>query len=245
MKATAQEIEQALWLLSDQQKREFLPYFFKTGRGEYGEGDKFIGVVIPKQRQLVKSISDVDFNEIDLLLNSEYHECRMTALLYLTEKYKKAKNDRTVRDSIFNFYLSHSNGINNWDLVDLSAPYIVGQHLFLYYNMDEATDFLTALANKDNLWLQRIAIVSTLYFIRQNVFIPTLTVSSVLEHHSHDLIHKAVGWMLREVGKRDIEREENFLLEDSRYKQLPRTMLRYAIERFDETKRQAYLKGNI
>lgn len=245
MSQTAYDIEQSLWILSDEQKRNFLPYFFKTGKGQYGEGDKFIGVVIPKQRELVKQLNDVDFAELDKLLNSEYHECRMTALLYLTEQYKKAQNDKSSRDDIFDFYLSHHRGINNWDLVDLSAPYIVGQHLFLYYHTDEATDFLSELARKDNLWQQRIAVVSTLYFIRQQVYAPTFAIAAELEHHEHDLIHKAVGWMLREVGKLDIDEEEKFLLGNSRYKNLPRTMLRYAIERFEETKRQAYLKGMI
>lgn len=237
---TATDIEKILFELSDPQKKEFLPYFFKTGKGQYGEGDKFIGVVVPKQRMIVKQVEDISFEEIDKLLHSEYHECRLTGLLLLVKAYKKASKNGDRQKSIYDFYIGHYASVNNWDLVDLTAPNIVGAYL-----LDKPHDRLFEYAHSNHLWLQRIAIVSTFAFIRNGESDTTFEISKVLLHHEHDLIHKAVGWMLREVGKRNFDAEYNFLIENDRYKTMPRTMLRYAIEKFPENLRQNFLKGKI
>jgi 3-methyladenine DNA glycosylase AlkD len=237
---TAKQIKAELFDLSDEQKREFLPYFFKTGEGQYGFGDKFIGVVVPKQRALVKTHKTMQLSEIEILLNDEYHECRLTALLFLMENFKNAQKDLALQKQIYDFYISHYQQINNWDLVDLTAPKIVGEYLF-----DKNSDELITFAHSKNLWLQRISIIATYTFIHKNRFEPTFEIAKILLNHPHDLIHKAVGWMLREVGKRDYEAELTFLLENDRYKTMPRTMLRYAIEKFDEPVRQDFLKGRI
>ena len=237
---TAFQIKQELFALADEQKREFLPYFFKTGEGQYGYGDKFIGVVVPKQRALIKQYKALELTEIEILLNDEYHECRLTALLFLVEMYKKNKNNPEQQKSIYQFYIANFQRINNWDLVDLSAPYILGNYL-----LDKNYDELLHYAASDHLWTQRIAIISTLEFIRAERFEPTFEISKILLNHSHDLIHKAVGWMLREVGKKDYNAEYQFLTEENRYQKMPRTMLRYAIEKFPENIRQKFLKGKI
>ncbi|MDR0830961.1 MAG: DNA alkylation repair protein [Prevotellaceae bacterium] len=237
---TANEIKNELFVLSDEQKREFLPYFFKTKEGQYGFGDKFIGVVVPKQRALVKKYKTLQLSEIQILLNDEYHECRLTALLFLVENFKNAKKDLALQKKIYNFYIANYQRINNWDLVDLTAPNIVGEYL-----LDKNSDELITFAHSENLWLQRISIVATYTFIRQNRFEQTFEIAKILLNHPHDLIHKAVGWMLREAGKRDYDAELEFLLENDRYKTMPRTMLRYAIEKFNEPLRQDFLKGKI
>ncbi|MDR1545024.1 MAG: DNA alkylation repair protein [Prevotellaceae bacterium] len=241
---TAQQIKQELFALSEVQKREFLPCFFKTGEGQYGYGDKFIGVVVPKIREAVrKSDSDNYRNslpEIEKLLNDEYHECRMAALFFLVKNFKKAKNNPTQQKEIYDFYIANYQRINNWDLVDLSAPSIVGEYL-----LDKNADILHQYAKSESLWLQRISIMATFSFIKKNRFEPTFEIAKILLIHPHDLIHKAVGWMLREVGKRNYDAELRFLLENDRYKTMPRTMLRYAIEKFDESIRQDFLKGRI
>ena len=240
---TAKEIKEELFLLSDPQKRDFLPYFFKTGKGQYGEGDLFIGVVMPKQREIVKKYGGMEFEELSILLNDEYHECRMVALQFLVNMFQKSK-DNSLKEAVFNFYINSLSGINNWDLVDLSAPQIVGGFL-----MDKDKSLLYDFAVNENLWIQRIAVLSTFAFIKKNIFADTLAISRILLHHRHDLIHKAVGWMLREVGKRDLEVELAFLdsLDESTqkpvYSVMPRTMLRYAIEKFPEELRLQYLKG--
>lgn len=235
---TAEFIKQELFSLADEEKRQFLPYFFKTGEGQYGYGDKFIGVVVPKQRALVKYHKSLDISQIELLLNDEYHECRATGLFFLVEQMKEAKRDEAAQRTIYDFYIANHQRINNWDLVDLSAPDIVGSYLA---NKDK-TD-LNTFALSDNLWLQRIAIVATLNFIRKGILLPTFEISKLLLNNRHDLIHKAVGWMLREAGKKDFDAEYKFLVENNRYKTMPRTMLRYAIEKFSEDMKQRFLKG--
>jgi 3-methyladenine DNA glycosylase AlkD len=226
------QIKGDLLQLSNPEKAKNLSRFFKTGKGQYGEGDVFLGIPVPEQRRIAKRYVDLPLNDLQELLSSEIHEHRLTALLILVSKYGKA--DNSGKDKIFGFYLKNTENINNWDLVDLTAPKIVGDHLF---NKD--TSILFKLAKSNNLWERRIAILSTFKFIRNNDFEDALSIAKLLLHDKHDLIHKAVGWMLREIGKRDQEIEEQFL---SKYHmQMPRTMLRYAIEKFEENKRKFYL----
>ncbi len=206
--------------------------FFKTGKGEYGEGDIFWGIKMPKQRVIAKNNLDISLSEIKKLLNSKIHEQRMTALLILTYQYKKA--DEQTKKNIFDFYLKNTTRINNWDLVDATCPHIVGEYL-----LDKPRDVLYKLARSNNLWEKRIAIVTTWWFIRNDDFIDTLEISRILLSDKHDLIHKAIGWMLREVGKRDRKEEELFL--DKYWDKMARVTLRYAIERFPEKLRLEYL----
>ena len=191
-----------------------------------------LAVPVPQQRKVAKKYYNISLNELQELLNSKIHEYRLTALLILVAKYKKANNE--IKSSIFNFYLKNTKNIDNWDLVDLSAPKIVGEFLF---NKDKK--ILYKLAKSKNLWERRISILSTFTFIKNNSFTDALKISQLLLNDSHDLIHKAVGWMLREIGKRDQNVEEKFL---KKYcLNMPRKMLRYAIEKFDEKKRKYYL----
>lgn len=236
---TANEIKQALFQLSDPQKKEYLPYFFKTGKGEYGEGDLFIGVVVPLQRQLVKKYKTMALEEIEILLNDAYHECRLTALLFLVNMFNRSKDPRE-RQQFYDFYIARVDNINNWDLVDLSARDIVGGYLW-----DKSREPLYKFAREEHLWLQRISIVSTYYFLKREDYRDTLALSDILLHHPHDLIHKAVGWMLREVGKMAPEVLHHYLIEMHRYQKMPRTMLRYAIEKYPEETRQDFLKNRI
>lgn len=233
------DIKKELLRIGNEEKRLHLSRYFKTGKGEYGEGDLFIGVTVPQQREIVKKIGDIPLQEISLLLHDAYHECRLTGLLFLIQYYRKTK-ENTAKETYFHFYLQHLSCINSWDLVDLSAPDIVGAHLF-----DKERIILYQLANESHLWKKRIAIVSTHYFIRNQDFSTTFALSDLLLSHSHDLIHKAVGWMLREVGKRNYEVALHYLQEDKKYQCMPRTMLRYAIERFPEDIRQQFLKNLI
>jgi len=213
-----------------------LQRFFKTGKGEYGEGDVFYGIKVPVQRTIAKQFKDLSLDHIKTLILSEVHEERLIAAFILVDQYKKG--DEKKKKIIFDFYLKNRKGINNWDLVDLSAPKIVGAHL-----IDKEKDLLYKFARSKDLWEKRISIISTQRFIREYFFEDTLKISEILLHDKHDLIHKAVGWMLREVGNRDIKTEEEFL--QKHYKTMPRTMLRYAIEKFPEQKRKAYLEGKI
>ncbi|NCS87533.1 MAG: DNA alkylation repair protein [Ignavibacteria bacterium CG2_30_36_16] len=213
-----------------------LQRFFKTGKGDYGEGDVFLGVKIPPIRALVKKYNGLIIDDAVKLLQSKIHEERMTALLLLVQKFKKANEDE--KRKIYTLYIANTKKINNWDLVDLSAPNIVGEYLF-----GKSYDELIARAKSELLWNKRIAVIATFAFIKKGVFEPTFKIAELLINDKHDLIHKAIGWMLREIGKRDIEAEEEFL--QIHYKQMPRTMLRYAIEKFPEEKRQNYLKGRI
>lgn len=226
------QIKRDLLELSNPEKAKKLSGFFKTGKGQYGEGDVFLGIPVPEQRKVAKKYIDLSIQDLQELLSSIIHEHRLTALLILVTKYEKA--DNPGKEEIFNFYLKNTEYINNWDLVDLSAPKIVGDYL---HKKDRS--ILFKLAKSNNLWERRIAILSTFKFIRYNDFEDALSISEQLLHDEHDLIHKAVGWMLREIGKRDKEVEEGFL--SKYYMQMPRTMLRYAIEKFDENKRKFYL----
>lgn len=220
--------------LADPEKAAILSRFFKTGKGQYGEGDIFLGVMVPGQRRIAKKYETLSLKDIRKLLSSKIHEHRLVALIILVNQYKKG--DEHDRDKIVDFYLRYSKYINNWDLVDLSAPNIPGEYLL---NKDRAV--LYRLARSKNLWERRIAIMSTFAFIRKNDFEDALRISALLLHDDHDLIHKAVGWMLREVGKRDFKAEEDFLKEH--YRVMPRTMLRYAVERFDQTKKRLFMYG--
>jgi 3-methyladenine DNA glycosylase AlkD len=210
--------------------------FFKTGPGQYGEGDKFLGLTVPMMRGLVRKYRQLDDASALELLDSSWHEERLVALMLMVEAYGRGDDSRRAR--IHRAYLANTRQINNWDLVDASAGDIVGGHL-------EAADIalLERLAGSENLWERRIAIVSTFHFIKRNEFRPTLKVAELLLRDPHDLIHKAAGWMLREVGKRDRKMLDGFL--KKHYQQMPRAMLRYAIERHPERIRKQYLAGTI
>tara|TARA_Y100000310_G_scaffold160404_1_gene160165 strand:+ start:1939 stop:2640 length:702 start_codon:yes stop_codon:yes gene_type:complete len=209
--------------------------FFKTGPGQYGQGDIFIGVTVPNTRKVAKAHSNLPLKEVESLLKSKIHEERLCALLLLVHKYNTPPGERK---KIVSFYLKNTKLVNNWDLVDLSADKILGPH---FIDQDKST--LYKLANSKNLWEKRISILTTFHFIKNNQFTDTLKIAKILLNDKHDLIHKAIGWMLREIGNRSLKTEESFL--KKHYKKMPRTMLRYAIEKFPETKRQAYLKGKI
>jgi 3-methyladenine DNA glycosylase AlkD len=208
--------------------------FFKTGKGEYAEGDKFLGIRVPELRKWAKEYIEISIYDAFELLRSELHEVRLLALFVLVAKYS-AKNNPD-KEVIYRSYLDHTEFINNWDLVDCSAEHIVGAHLF---NGDKKPVY--QLADSKSLWERRIGIMSTFHFIKRNHFPDTLAIAEMLLKDKEDLIHKAVGWMLREIGKRDLQVEESFLVKF--YKEMPRTMLRYAIEKFPETDRLAYLHG--
>ena len=223
-------------LLASPERARFLAGFFKTGPGEYGEGDVFLGISVPAVRAVAKKHTGLPLAGIRKLLHSRAHEVRLAALLVLVEKYTLA--DDAGRKEIFNFYIANAKSVNNWDLVDLSAAKIAGNYLLDKGNEEKSV--LSRLAKSSSLWERRIAIVATYEFIRSNDFEHTFKISEMLLGDRHDLIHKAVGWMLREVGKRSQEAEEEFLRKHA--KQLPRTALRYAIERFGEGKRQHYLR---
>lgn len=234
------DLKSILKNLGNDEKAAQLQRFFKTGKGEYGEGDKFYGVTVPQIRLIEKTNSPLSLEIIEHLLADEYHECRMLGVLSLVSLFKRAKKDPLQRKTIYDFYISHADRINNWDLVDVSAPWIVGGYL-----ADKPGEDLCRFAQSDLLWLQRIAIVGTQHRIKKKDFEYTFLVAEKLLHHPHDLIHKAVGWMLREVGDADLAAERSFLDKGKRYKSMPRTMLRYAIEKFPEPLRQKYLKGEI
>ena len=220
------QILQALRIAAKPEKVAVLSRFFKTGKGQYGEGDRFLGVMVPQTRQVARQFKDVPLCLVEELLSSEWHECRLCALLILIEKYKN-----TPVQEIVDFYLAHTRGVNNWDLVDLSAPYLLGQHLL----SQEDHSVLYRLAQSSVLWEQRIAMVSTLMLIRNGKFEDTINLAEFFIDARHDLMQKAVGWMLREVGKRDELLLINFLNSHSR--KMPRTMLRYAVERLVPEKR--------
>jgi len=229
-------IHNDLLQLANEQIAEHSQRFFKTGKGEYGEGDIFLGIRVPLLRRLVKKYGGISIAEVRKLLHSKFHEERLLAVLMLVQLFKSA--DESVQKQVYDLYLENTEFINNWDIVDISASNIVGAHL---YEKDKAP--LYDLVQSKNLWERRIAIIATFYFIRQNEFDDTLKLAEILLNDKEDLIHKAVGWMLREVGKREIELEEEFLQEH--YKIMPRTMLRYAIEKFTETSRKMYLRGEV
>ena len=213
-------------------KAKAAAWFFKTGEGQYGHGDAFLGVTVPEQRRIAKRFAALPQGELRTLLRSPVHECRLTALLILVRQYERG--DASLRARIARFYLAHRARVNNWDLVDSSAPYILGRHL-----LDKDRAVLYRLARSRRLWDRRIAIIATAAFIRAGDYRDTLAIAKLLLADPHDLIHKAVGWMLREVGNRSLATEERFL--KAHAARMPRTMLRYAIEKFHETKRAAYL----
>jgi 3-methyladenine DNA glycosylase AlkD len=227
----AESVQQALADLADPAIAEHSQRFFKTGPGEYGEGDQFRGIRVPVQRTVARQFDRLPLDEAGRLLRSPFHEDRLTALLILVRQFGRKGVDR---QTIYDLYLRNTAFINNWDLVDSSAPQIVGSFL-----ADNPRAILDELACSDSLWERRIAIMATMHFIKQGQFDDTLRLARVLLDDREDLIHKAVGWMLREVGNRDLAVEEAFLAET--YQTMPRTMLRYAIERFPEDKRKAYL----
>ena len=226
-------IQEEFKKMSDQEHAAFLQKYFKTGKGEYGEGDVFLGLRVPTIRNIAKKFNTLSIDEAKEFLQSPYHEERLFALFVLIDLFKKAKEKD--RKKIYDLYLKNTNFINNWDLVDVSAGSIVGVYLF---NGDK--ELIYVLAQSENLWERRIAIMATSYFITQNEFTDTLKIAEMLLNDKEDLIHKAVGWMLREIGKRNLEIEENFL--KKHYQNMPRTMLRYAIKKFPEEKRKSYLK---
>ena len=228
--------KQQLKKAGNKKTAETLQWFFKTGKGEYGEGDKFLGIKVPQIREIAKVNKDLTTSEIQKALKSKFHEERLCALLILVERYSKS-NEKT-KGEIAKFYLDNTKYINNWDLVDLTAPKILGKHL-----LTRNRKILFELAVSENLWERRISILSTFWFIREKQFQDSLKIAKMLLNDEHDLIHKAVGWMLREIGKRDLETEEKFL--KKHYNKMPRTMLRYAIEKFPEKKRLRYLNGII
>lgn len=228
----AKAIKQELLDYGNAEKAAHSLYFFKTGKGQYGEGDKFIGITLPEMRAVIKSYKNLQLNEIEKLLIDEIHECRLCALLILVNQFRKA--DEVTRGIIVDFYLSHTQYVNNWDLVDCSSHVILGVWL-----MDKERSVLYDLSKSDSLWEQRIAIVSTMTFIRNNDFSDALRLSEIYLTHKHDLIHKASGWMLREVGKRDELSLTGFL--DDYYKQMPRTMLRYSIEKLSPEQKKHYM----
>lgn len=233
---SAIEIQKELEAFADPIKKVFLPRFFKTGEGEYGAGDKFLGVVVPKTRIVAKRYKEETFEVIAHLLSSEWHEVRLCALIMMCERFKKVNEQ--ARREICQFYLSHTVSINNWDLVDLSAPGIVGT--YLSDKEDDERKELYRLAQSSWLWDQRIAVVSTITFIRQSDFIDIIRLAEQLMQHPHDLMHKAIGWMLREMGKKNEDILRAFL--EQHADKMPRTMLRYSIEKFDEEERQYFLK---
>jgi 3-methyladenine DNA glycosylase AlkD len=234
--ARLQGLQKHLRNLGDKLIAQNSQRFFKTGKGEYGEGDVFLGIRVPVLRKLVKQYRGILIHEASQLLKSKFHEERLLSLMILVDIFGKVSEDE--KQTIYNLYVENTKYINNWDLVDGSAEHIVGVYL---RGGDKQPIY--ELARSKSLWERRISIMSTFHFIKNNEFSDALKISEILKFDDEDLIHKAVGWMLREIGKRDINIEEGFL--KKHYKGMPRTMLRYAIEKFQEDKRQMYLKGKV
>lgn len=222
--------------IADKSRAKILAGFFKTGEGEYGEGDTFLGIKVPDSRKIAIKYKNLPFSDVVKLLKSKIHEERLIALLILVHNFNLG--DEKVQEKIFNFYLKNTEYVNNWDLVDLSSDKIVGQYL-----IEKSKKILYALARSGNFWERRIAMIATYSFIKNEKFDDTLKIAEILLSDRNDLIQKAVGWMLREVGKRNFKTEEDFLKKN--YKDMGRTALRYAIERFPESLRLSYLSGNI
>ena len=227
------KIKQELKNAGNPEKAGIVSRFFKTGRGQYGEGDIFLGIAVPETREISKKYINLSLSHLQKLLLSKVHEERLAALMILTEKYKKA--DSKNKKAIIDFYLKNAKNANNWDLVDLSAYKILGDYL-----IDKDKSILYKLAKSDNLWERRIAIISTFAFIKNKKFYDTFKISEMLLKDNHDLIHKAAGWMLREAGKRNEKELCKFL--DKNYKIMPRTMLRYAIEKLSNRKKEGYMR---
>jgi len=220
------------------EKALLLAKYFQAFPGGYGENDVFIGISVPEQRSFARKYARVlTLKETSLLLNEQFHEYRLTAIFMLVLKFQQSKQEEE-RKNILDVYIENIQKINNWDLVDSSAHHIIGAFLW-----DKPKDLLYEFAVSEHLWTKRIAIIATYFFIKKNEFTPTIDIAKILLNDSHDLIHKAVGWMLREIGNRDFQTAFDFL--KIHYKNMPRTMLRYAIEKFEENLRQDFLKGNI
>jgi 3-methyladenine DNA glycosylase AlkD len=228
----AKDVRKELQSLADPEKAAILQRFFKTGPGQYGEGDIFLGVMVPESRRVAKKFSQLSLGEVRELLYSGVHEERLVALLILVQKYTSAPGRE--KGEVVRFYLDNIGQVNNWDLVDLSAPSILGAHL-----MDRDRGVLRRMARSWSVWERRIAVMSTFHFIKNGELVDALKIAEMLLQDDHDLIQKAAGWMLREVGKRDVAAEEAFL--ERHCKVMPRTMLRYAIERLPERKRRRYM----
>jgi 3-methyladenine DNA glycosylase AlkD len=233
---SVKQIQSDLQKLASKEDARQLQRFFKTGKGQYGEGDLFLGIRVPVLRNLAKQYNGLSLEDIARLLRSKFHEERMFALILMAHHYRKGNSSE--KEAAYQLYLSHTKYVNNWDLVDTSAEHIVGAYL-----LERDRKPLYELAVSADLWERRISILSTFHLIRRNQFDDTLAISEILINDKEDLIHKAVGWMLREVGKRDMAAEESFLIKYCR--NMPRTMLRYAIEKFPEEKRRKYLLGEI
>jgi len=233
---SAQEVITQLKSFATDERKVVNEWFFKTGPGQYSEYDQFIGVRVPQTRLVAKKyFKDISFAQLDKLINHPVHEVRHCGLIMLVNKYQSGN-----KDEIFNYYLKNIHAANNWDLVDTTIPHTIGDYIF---NHEDKLNILYSYAESNNLWERRIAIVATFAFIKNDQFKPTLKIAKKLLGDSHDLIHKAVGWMLREVYKKDGEACKTFLREN--YAQLPRTTLRYAIERMPEDERLRYLKGEF
>ena len=234
--ATSTEVIERLRAIGDPKRAKASQWYFKTGPGEYGEGDVFVGIPVPTLRKLSREYGSLPLPETVSLLRSEIHEARLLALLMLVRAYGGA--NAAQREEIFRLYLENTRFINNWDLVDSSAPYIVGPHL-----LGRSREALRALAGSSLLWERRIAVLATFCYIKEGDFSESLHIAGALLRDPEDLIHKAIGWMLREIGRKDQAAEEGFL--KKHYRDMPRTMLRYAIERFPENLRRQYLLGEV
>ena len=228
---TAKDIKKSLIKLGNHEIAQHSQRFFKTEKGEYGEGDKFLGIRVPIIRKQLKNFANISLGQTLILLKSPFHEIRLFAVLMLVQKFSSGDEKR----KIYELYLKNAKYVNNWDLVDSSAHYIVGAFL-----IDKDKTPIYELAKSNDLWERRISIISTFYFIKSGKFDDALKISEILLDDKEDLIHKAVGWMLREVGNRNLSEEEKFLKKF--VLKMPRTMLRYAIEKFPETKRKKYLE---
>lgn len=233
------DIQEAMEALSIAEKKNFYPRFFKAGKGEYAEGDQFIGVIVPDQRKIAKEyFGKISLKELAELLSSKIHEHRHCALLMLVSKYEKSK-DQKEKEELVSFYLKNKKHINNWDLVDSSCYKILGRHAFETQN----DELLRILSNEENMWSKRMGIVATMFYVKKGSFDLTKELALNNLYHSHDLMHKANGWLLREMGNKNEDELLNFL--KVHYKTMPRTSLRYAIEKLDEDLRQDFLKGTI
>ncbi|MBC6367634.1 DNA alkylation repair protein [Algoriphagus sp. AK58] len=238
MSGLTEQIIEALKEKAIPEKASFLPKFFKTGPGEYGEGDQFLGVTVPDQRHIAKQFfQGISLEELSILFQHPIHEVRLTGLLALVYRYEKTKSEQEQKQLV-EFYLSQLDFVNNWDLVDSSCHQILGH---FYWKREKALFY--KLADSESLWRQRMAMISSFFWIKKGEFVDALALAEKLKNHPHDLMHKAVGWMLREIGKRDLKAEMEFL--KKHYRTMSRTALRYAIEKFPEDLRQEFLKGRI
>ena len=235
-KITANKLIKELKKLGNKEKAIGVARFFKSGIGQYGEGDKFLGITVPDVSKIAKINKNIGISEIKQLISSKWHEVRLLALKILVYKFEDKKISLSEKSKIYNFYLKNTKFINNWDLVDVSAPHIIGRYLI---QNNISTDLLIKLTKSNSLWEKRISIISTYAFIKSGNLDITYTISDLLLQDKHDLLHKAVGWMLREAGKVDVDRLKTYIR--SKIKIMPRTTLRYAIEKFDRSERQKFL----